>query len=192
MMLLTKTYLSEEEYLANEIQAEFKSEYHNGEVVAMAGASLAHNTLVARLLGKLFDCLEKKGCQIFMADLLLKLPTCKKYVYPDLMIVCQKPELGEKRLGVDVLLNPEIIIEVLSESTELYDRSTKFDCYKDLPSVRQYVLIDSQKVLAETYDRTPENHWLLKSEKDLEKSIYIADCELKLADLYKLVEFQSL
>jgi Uma2 family endonuclease len=190
-MPLTKTYLSEEEYLANEARSEFKSEYHNGEVVAMAGASLAHNVLVSNLLGELFASLQKKGCRIFVSDLLLKLPTCKKYVYPDLMIVCQKLELAEKRFGVDVLLNPEIIIEVLSESTELYDRTAKFDCYKDLPSLRQYVLIDSQKVLLETYDRTPENHWLLKSEKDLAKTLAIADCEIKLADLYKLVEFEE-
>ncbi|MCU0443682.1 MAG: Uma2 family endonuclease [Microscillaceae bacterium] len=190
-MVLTQTHISEAEYLANEAQAEWKSEFHAGEVLAMAGASLAHNSLVSNLHGELFACLKKIGCKIFMSDMLLKLPACQKYVYPDLMIVCQKIELAEKKGRVDVLLNPEVIIEVLSAGTELYDRSTKFDCYKELASVKQYVLIDSQKILVETYDRTTDNHWLLKSEKDLSKKIQIGDCEIQLNDLYHLVELEK-
>lgn len=120
--------------------------------------------------------------------MLVHLKECRKYVYPDIMILCQKPEL-DVRNGIDVLLNPEIIIEVLSASTELYDRTRKFECYKTLSSFRQYILIDSQTYLVETYDKTPENHWLQRTETNLDSRVVIAECEVFLKDIYDLISF---
>ncbi|TAE72470.1 MAG: Uma2 family endonuclease [Bacteroidetes bacterium] len=99
--------ISEEEYLTREAKADFKSEYHQGEVLMMAGASLYHNRIVSNLIGELYTCLKNKKCEVLPSDMLLKLPACKKYVYPDITIVCEEIQLDEeKKQGLDVLLNP--------------------------------------------------------------------------------------
>ncbi|MFN3317053.1 MAG: Uma2 family endonuclease, partial [Raineya sp.] len=126
MELLTK--ISVEEYLEQEAKAEHKSEYHAGETKAMAGASRNHNVLVANIITILNNCLKEKSCLVLPSDMLVKLPDCEKYVYPDLIIVCGE-EKYEKHRGLDVLLNPTIVIEVLSESTANYDSNEKMECY---------------------------------------------------------------
>jgi Uma2 family endonuclease len=186
----TLTKITVEEYLANEAKADFKSEYHDGEVVAMAGAQLAHNQIVANLIIEIGVCLKAKNCQVLASNMLLKLPECNKYVYPDITIVCETIELDEaKQNGLDVLLNPTIIIEVLSESTSAYDQSEKMRCYFTLPSLQQYVLVDSEKIDLTTYTRTPENDWLLHLINQLEDKIKIDDCEIEVKDIYHKVEF---
>jgi Uma2 family endonuclease len=189
--MTTISKISVEEYLAQEAVALYKSEYHAGEIIAMAGARLAHNQMVSNLIGELHYCLKNKNCSVLPSDILVQLLECDKFVYPDITIVCGKVELGERRFGVDVLLNPTVIIEVLSESTELYDRSDKFRCYKTLPSVQQYVLVDSNKISVDSYERTPDNFWLLKSEEDEEKEIRIGDCNILLKDIYRKVGFET-
>ncbi len=114
----TTVLISPEEYLQEEAQALHKSEYYAGEVVAMAGAQTAHNRIVSNLSGELYICLKHGKCVLFPSDMLLYLPECEKYVYPDIMIVCEEPVITEKgRQGLDILHNPSVIIEVMSEST---------------------------------------------------------------------------
>jgi Uma2 family endonuclease len=188
MQILTK--ITVEEYLQNEAQAEVKSEYHNGEVVAMAGAQLAHNQIVGNLIGELYICLKGGNCQIYPSDMLLYLPDCEKFVYPDLMIVCGEVQLDKaKRQGLDVLLNPTVIIEVLSESTATYDRTEKLHCYLMLNSLQQYVLVDSEKVHISTYTRTTENDWLLHMEQNINQNIHIHECNVALKDIYNRIGF---
>ncbi|SFF28468.1 Uma2 family endonuclease [Thermoflexibacter ruber] len=187
----TLTHISIEDYLLQESQAEYKSEYHAGEIIAMAGAKFPHNVVVANLIILLGRCLWKGKCQVIPSDLLISLPECEKFVYADVTIVCEKVQLGEQRYGIDVLLNPSVVIEVLSESTELYDRVEKFACYKTLKSMQQYVLVDSRKVLVETFTRTAENDWLLKSISDKGKKIKIGDCEILVEDIYHHVVFEN-
>lgn len=188
--MVTTNLISPEEYLVQEAQATHKSEYHAGEIVAMAGAQTAHNRIVASISGELYICLKHGNCELFPSDMLLALPECEKFVYPDLMIVCEEPniERHEKR-GLDVLHNPAVIIEVLSESTASYDRTEKMDCYLKLSSLKQYVLVDSERVSVKTYTRTPENDWLMHTETDKNKTVVIGDCEIALADIYRKVGF---
>ena len=131
-----------------------------------------------------------KDCIVLPSDILIEIPECQKFVYADTTVICGKVKLGERRHGIDVLQNPTIIIEVLSESTEHYDRGEKFLCYKTLESVKQYVLVSSEEVLAESFERTPDNFWLLKSEEKEEKSMKIGDCEIFLKDIYNKVDFE--
>jgi Uma2 family endonuclease len=141
----TLTKISVEEYLQNEAKAEFKSEYHAGEVVAMAGAQFIHNQIVANLIIEIGTCLKAKNCQILPSDMLLKIPECEKFVYPDISIICGEVQMDElKHFGLDVLLNPRVIIEVLSDSTSVYDQTEKRRCYFTLPSLAQYVLVGSE------------------------------------------------
>jgi Uma2 family endonuclease len=183
-------HLSEPEYLAQESQAEYKSEYHAGQIVAMAGASYEHNVILNNLIYLVNACLWNGKCQVLPSDMLIRLTACDKYVYADLVVVCEPVQLAsERRQGVDVLLNPTIVVEVLSASTELYDRAEKFACYLSLPSLRQYVLVDSQKVGVETYTRTPEGDWLLRRASGPAPEVRIGDCQIALADIYNKVTF---
>lgn len=187
----TTTKISPEEYLEQEAKAKTKSEYRAGEVVAMSGAQLAHNRIVAALLQLIGNCLEDTNCEVFPSDMLLKLPECELFTYPDVMIVCEEVQLDDsKRQGLDVLLNPSVVIEVLSKSTADYDRGEKMRCYLTLASLQQYVLIDSESKEIFTYNRTEEDDWLLKIFKKESDHLKIGDCEIALKDIYKKVKFE--
>lgn len=125
----TITLVTHEEYFDLLVKSDVKLEYHGGEIVAMAGAQPAHNLIAANLMIELGYCLKRMGCFIFTSDQLIKVEDCDKYTFPDLVIVCQKPVYEKSPGGLDALENSEIIIEVLSDSTENYDRLEKFDCY---------------------------------------------------------------
>jgi Uma2 family endonuclease len=186
----TAVLISPEDYLTEEARADHKSEYHAGDIVAMAGAQTEHNRIVANLMVEIGICLKHSDCVLFPSDMLLALPECEKYVYPDLMIVCQEPIISRKeRNGLDVLHNPSVVIEVMSESTASYDRTEKMDCYLKLASLKQYVLVDSEQTEIKTYTRTSENDWLLHTENDLAKKIQIGDCEVSLQDVYNRIGF---
>lgn len=185
----TLTKISPEEYLENEEKADVKSEYRAGEVLAMSGAQLAHNRIVSNLIYLLNQCLWDTDCEVFPSDMLLKLPECELFTYPDVMVACGEIQLDkDRRQGLDVLLNPSIVIEVLSKSTADYDRGEKMRCYLTLPSLQQYVLINSESFDVSTYLRNNENEWLLKIFKNLSEKIKIGDCEIALEDIYKKVK----
>lgn len=186
----TLTKISVEDYLAQEKEAKTKSEYHNGEIVAMVGAKEPHNVIVNNLIFLINRCLWEKGCRVYPSDMLLKLEKCNKYVYPDLMIVCEKPQL-EAYSGLDVLLNPLGVIEVLSESTKKYDQSEKMNCYLELESVAEYVMVDSEQVSFASYKKTENEEWLFKTIKNIEDKISILDCEIELKELYRNVSFEK-
>jgi Uma2 family endonuclease len=175
-----------QEYLEQEAHSDLKHEYHGGKIVAMAGAQLAHNTIVANIVGELYACLKYKNCQVLPSDMLLKLPDCEKYVYPDVMIVCETPLLDdENRQGLEVLLNPTVVIEVTSPSTGLFDRTEKMECYLLLTSLQQYVLVDSEKVDVITYTRNPQNQWIMQYFTQKADKVTVGDCELLLEDMYR-------
>lgn len=188
--MTTTTLISPEEYLMQEAQSDTKHEYHAGEIVNMAGAKLAHNRIVSNLIYYLSLCLDGKSCEVLANDMLLALPECEKYVYPDVMIVCEEPQLADaRRQGLDVLLNPSVIIEVTSESTALFDRTEKMECYMLLASLQQYVLIDSEKIDVITYTRTPQNEWLMRYFTQKADKTIIGKCELLLEQIYKNTHF---
>ncbi|MCC5945655.1 MAG: Uma2 family endonuclease [Bernardetiaceae bacterium] len=186
----TLVKISVAQYLEQEAQAEQKSEYHSGDIIAMAGASEKHNTLVSNLVFLINRCIWDRDCKVYANDLLLKLESCDKYVYPDVMLVCGEPQL-EHRHGVDTLLNPTVVIEVLSKSTQNYDMNEKMQCYFELISLQQYILVDSKQQYVQNYQKTDAGDWLMKIAKAEPDKIKIQDCEISLADIYRKVGFET-
>ena len=180
---------SPEEYLELERAAENKSEYYQGEIFAMAGASRYHNRIAANLYGLLYNGLQGKPCNYYPSEMRVHIPANGLYTYPDLLAACGKEEFLDDVL--DTHLNPKLIIEVLSESTGGYDRGEKFQLYRSIPSLEEYVLIDSQRIAAEVNRKNPQGFWSLMSEGyDLESSIELASIGLTLSlrDIYNRVE----
>ena len=187
----TTTLVTREEYFELLAKSDIKLEYHAGEIVAMAGAQPAHNLIAANLLIELGYCLKKKGCLLYTSDQLVKVEKCYKYTFPDLVIVCQKPVYEKSSRGLDALENPEIIIEVLSDSTERYDRLEKFDCYKTISSFREYVLISSKKKKIEIIKKLNESEWLSHTYISNDEDVLIDDCLILLEDIYRGTELSD-
>jgi Uma2 family endonuclease len=160
--------LTEEQYLAIERAAEFKSEFLDGVMYAMSGGSMRHSYLAVNLIAELSAMLRGGECQIFNSDLRVRVSP-RMYAYPDVSVVCGKPLLADGHQ--DVLLNPVIIVEVLSPSTEQYDRGMKFQLYRTIESLREYILVDQDKVLIEQYIRQDANTWTLRDHPTLEDEL---------------------
>jgi len=188
MALQPKTLITPEEYLALERKAEHKSEYHNGEIFAMAGASERHNLIVANVIAELRAGLKRRDCKVYPSDMRLKIPSTGLYTYPDVIVVCHKPQFDDEHK--DTLLNPTLVVEILSESTEAYDRGKKFEHYRKIESLAEYLLISQDSHKIEYYSRQPENQWLLSEITGLQNTVKLATigCELVLAEVYDKVE----
>nr|WP_320015515.1 Uma2 family endonuclease [uncultured Desulfobacter sp.] len=183
--------ITQEEYLELERTSEIKHEYFNGQIFAMTGGSLNHNRISRNIDRKLGNQLEGSPCENFVGDMRVKIQGNEKYTYPDITVVCGNIEL-EKIKGVETLLNPIVIMEILSESTEAYDRGTKFRHYRLIPSLQEYILVSQDHCLVELYRRGDNDIWQILSPcTDMNKSVSIAsaDCELLLSDIYYRVEF---
>ena len=188
MLTQPTTRVSEDDYFVMLQESTEKLEYHDGEVVAMAGAKLPHNLIASNLIALFWNCLKDGNCLVLNSDQLVHLADCYKYVFPDVVIVCQEPVLTE-RYGLDVLENPEIVIEILSDSTELFDRTEKFDCYKQISSVTEYVLVSSKKKKIEVFRRTESNEWLLHDYLPQDTEVNIGQCTLSMEDIYRKTGF---
>jgi Uma2 family endonuclease len=186
-----KPYLTPEEYLALERQAETKSEYWQGETYALAGASTAHTIIGANTLAELVMQLKGRPCTVHTSDLRVKVARAGLYTYPDVTVVCGKAEFDDR--SEDTLLNPTVIIEVLSPSTEAYDRGTKFEFYRTLESLTDYLLISQSKPIIEHFARQPDDRWLLSTYKGLDAVAPVPSigCELRLADVYDKVTWPA-
>jgi Uma2 family endonuclease len=184
----TKLKTSMEEYLAFVADSEGKSEYHDGEVVAMAGAQYIHNVLVNSISFLLNQCLIGSKCQVLIGDMMVKVQECNAYYFPDVTIVCEEPQL-EKHRGLDVLLNPSVVIEILSETTALTDKTAKLDCYITLESLKQYVLVDSLTYEIVSYTKDSNGDWIRHKTQKLDEEIKIGECEILISDIYQRVVF---
>jgi Uma2 family endonuclease len=178
------------EYLEIERKAEIRSEYIAGRIYAMAGASRRHNLIAGNFLATLKGQLRGKPCETYMADMRVKVSPTGLYTYPDVIAVCGQPQFEDA--FVDTLLNPTLIVEVLSETTEAYDRGDKFAQYRNLDSLREYVLVSQNKLRVEDYLRDGE-HWVLSEVRVLGESIGLTSigCEIQLAAIYEGVDFES-
>jgi Uma2 family endonuclease len=184
-----KNYLTPEQYLEIERKAEYKSEYYRGEMFAMAGGSLAQNRLASAIIGELRQQLRRGPCEVFGSDMKVAIPATGLYAYPDACVCCGGPQLLD---GCnDTLLNPVLIVEVLSPSTEAYDRGAKFKHYRTIGSLREYLLIASECIDVELRRLQPDGEWILRSADRLEDVIELQSigCRLALSDLYEKVEF---
>ena len=151
-----QTRLTPEEYIAFERKALpdgeiIRYEYINGELIAMSGASRAHNLITGNIFGELRTQLRSSGCETYMSDMRVSTPTTTSYFYPDVVVVCEEPRFEDDVF--DTLLNPIILVEGLSPSTEVYDRREKFAHYRQLPSLQEYTLVAQDKVLVKHYRR---------------------------------------
>ena len=184
MCALPRHYLTPEEYLALERQAETKSEYLRGEVFSMAGASFAHNMIASNTLVSLVPQLKRRSCTAHSSDLRVNVRATNFYTYPDIVVVCGQPQFEDRHR--DTLLNPTAIFEILSRSTEGYDRGEKFANYRMLESLADYILVSQYRALVEHFTRQPDESWLLKTYAGLEAVLSIPSigCELPLADIY--------
>ena len=184
-----KPRLTPEDYLAIERSAEFKSEYFDGEIFAMTGASRAHNTIVLNIGSEIRQHLKNRPCKAYVNDMRVKVSPTGLYTYPDVIVVCGKEQFDDAHL--DTLLNPTLIIEVLSDSTEAYDRGRKFEHYRKFESLAEYVLIAQHRPHVESYRRQPDQRWVFAESDGLDSSLRLdaIDCELALAEIYDKVEF---
>jgi Uma2 family endonuclease len=181
--------LTPAEYLAIERKATFKSEYYNGEMFAMAGANYWHTLITDNLVREIGFALKGSPCRTLSHDMRVKVSATGLYTYPDIIILCGPPELEDEHR--DTLLNPQVIIEVLSDSTEKYDRGKKFGQYHRLPSVREYVLVSQHRIRVERYVRQPDETWVLTVFADPAGDFALATVPARapLADVYVGVEF---
>ncbi len=150
--------ISCEEYLNRERGSQIKHEYRNSVMVAMTGASMRHNLIVANLLRVLGNRLINGPCRVVPSDLRLKIQDSSRYTYPDVMVICDKPFYEGKRQ--DTILNPSIIIEVLSDSTEAYDRGEKFMHYQRIDSLKEYILVSQKDPYVDRFTRREDSQWL--------------------------------
>lgn len=183
--------LSPEEYLELERKAEFKSEYINGYVYAMAGAKLNHVQITSNITTELSVQLRGHGCRVLASDMKVRLLDSSKFFYPDVTVFCGQPQFHDDRQ--DVILNPILLIEVLSDSTEARDRGIKFLSYQRIESLQEYVLISQNRVLIERYLRQEDGSWTYQAVIGLESSLYLSsvDCTLNFRNVYDMVTFEN-
>ncbi|MCA1614338.1 MAG: Uma2 family endonuclease [Acidobacteria bacterium] len=181
------TYLTPAQYLTVERGAEDKNEYIDGEVVAMTGASRKHNLIAVNVTSELRGQLKGRSCEAYASDMRVRVPSGRLYTYPDVVVVCGEPRFEDDHL--DTLLNPTLIVEVLSNSTELYDRGKKFGFYRTVESLSDYVLVAQDEHRIEHYAKQPDGRWLLAEYSSQEDVIELESiqCRLALGEVYDKV-----
>ena len=186
-----KTFLTPAEYLAIERRAEIKHEYFNGEMFAMIGATRKHNLIAGNIFGEIHAQLKERPCEVYMNDMRVKVNTSGLYTYPDLAVVCDEPQFEDAE--VDTLLNPNVIVEVLSESTEAYDRGRTFEHYRQIESLNEYILIAQDRVHVEHFVRAEVGRWILSEhmERDVTIELPTVDCLICVRDIYAKVEIDE-
>lgn len=187
----TLSVFTAEQYLDLERHTEIRHEFLDGTVYAMSGASRAHSAICFNLAGSLHPQLRDTACQGFSQDMKVRAGDASLFAYPDLTIVCGEPVLHDDH--GDVLINPVVIFEVLSRSTEAYDRGEKFERYKTIETLTDYVLVSQDRARVEHFSRQPDGAWPLTEVNGLDASLGLAsiDCRLPLAEVYDRIEFAA-
>jgi Uma2 family endonuclease len=189
MTQTVKKLYTPEEYFALEETADYKSEYYYGEIIPMTGGSINHNRLVRNFVTALDNAFADSDCEVFPSDLRLQVKAGKHYLYPDIMALCGELKFLAKRN--DTILNPSVIVEILSKSTRAADQSTKFDDYKEIQSLQNYVLIDQYRVSLECRIKQADGTWQTQTYNDLTQSLKLpaVNADVLLSRLYHKVIF---
>lgn len=191
MQVTQKRYHTVEEYLALEEKANSKSEYIDGKIIPMAGGSANHNQIALNFSAELNFAFKKQNYRVYMTDMRLWIPKRRIYTYPDVMIIAGEPEFVDNR--TDIIQNPKVIVEVLSKSTENYDRDDKFKAYRTIPSFEEYLLIEQDRIYIEHYSKTANKRWSLQEydEEDELITLVTIPFEITLQDFYNKVVFDA-
>lgn len=182
------TCLTPEEYLVIERQAEDKSEYVDGVMYAMSGATFRHNIIVANVIAEVGQQLRGRPCRVLSSDMKIRGHDSRSFFYPAVSAVCGKPQFHDERR--DVILNPTLIVEVMSESTAAFYRFEKFQAYQQLDSLREYLLVSQDKNFIEQYVRQAREKWTYIAQVGLESSLTLPsiECTLSLKAVYDKTE----
>ncbi len=182
--------VSPEEYLVRERQAEYRHEYVAGQIVAMSGATRRHNLISVNMTREISNSLKGRPCEVYAADMRVRLEGARFYTYPDVVAVCGEPRFEDGEL--DTLLNPTVIVETLSPTTAAYDRGDKFAYYRQIASLQDYVLISQDRMRVEHYVRNGE-FWLYNALDGSAEALSLASikCQLPLAEIYDKVSFDA-
>ena len=178
-----------EEYLTLERNSQYKSQYFRGEIFAMPGGTKRHNMMSANVIGSLFLQLQSRPCRVYSSDMKVMVEATGLFTYPDAVVACSEERFYDQQ--EDVLLNPTLIVEVLSPSTELYDRGTKTEHYRKIASLQEYVLIAQDRIHIERFSRNAAGHWTLVEVDQPGQVLRIEsiDCNLAVDDVYAKVQF---
>ena len=183
--------MSPTEFLAFERSSDEKHEYRDGVIVSMTGAKFNHNQICTNLTGILWQHFKEKNCNSFSNDMRVFVPKTRLYTYPDVLVVCGEPQFQDD--VPDTLTNPLLLIEILSESTESYDRGQKFQNYRSIDSLNEYVLVSQNSARIEKYVKHGDGFWMLSDAVGMDASITLdsIQCEISLADVYAKVNFEA-
>ena len=184
-------FITQEEYLASERLATEKQEYFQGEIFAMSGTTIEHSVIAVNCITELRNKLKGKNCRPYESNLRIYIPPNSLYTYPDISIICGGVDTTDDKF--DTATNPTVIFEILSKSTRDYDKGGKFTLYRDIETLKEYILIDSEKISVEKFTRNADNTWLLTEFKTIESSFEIPTIGVKLllADIYEDVVFKN-
>lgn len=190
MSAVPKPIYNADQYLALEEGAEYRSQFYFGEIFAMAGASRRHNIVATNVTSSIHSQLKGRRCEVYQNDMRVKVHP-DFYTYPDIVVVCGEPEI-ERKYGEN-LLNPTVLVEVLSPSTEKFDRGDKFRFYRIMQSLREYVIVSQDRVNVEHYFRQEDNSWLFTAINDVDAVLELpsVSCILKLGDIYEKVDLSE-
>jgi Uma2 family endonuclease len=184
-------FISIADYLTAERTAEQKSEYLDGIITMMAGASREHNLIAANVTREIGNQLRNRPCEVYPSDMRVHDPITRSFLYPYVVVVCNEPIFLDRT--VDTLLNPTVVVEVLSATTEKIDRGKKAWAYRQIATLQAYILISQELPYVECYTRQPDGGWLLKDSQGLEAVLNLASigCELPLSEIYLKVKFSE-
>lgn len=187
----TVTRVTPDEYLAAERLSDYRSEYLDGGVYPMTGGSVNHIQISINLITELGAQLRARPCRVLGVDLKVRLPDSRKFFYPDVVAVCGELQFHDGRR--DVILNPDLVVEVLSPSTEAFDRGAKFEAYRTIESLKEYLLVSQEKPLVEQFVRNGDGRWTYTAVGGLEGSLALPsiECSLNLSAVYDKVDFNS-
>ncbi|MEH2350676.1 MAG: Uma2 family endonuclease [Nostoc sp.] len=190
MQITQQRYYTPEEYLELEEVAEYKSEYINGQIIPMAGGTVNHNRISLNLSAALNFAFRQQDYEVFMGDVRLWITQKRTYTYPDVMILAGEPEYFNNRK--DIILNPQIIVEVLSKSTKGYDCEDKFQAYRTISTFQEYLLIDQTRIHVDQFSKTGKKQWTLREYDEEDEAIALVSVpfEISLQDLYNKVKFE--
>ncbi|MEH2108124.1 Uma2 family endonuclease [Nostoc sp.] len=190
MQITQQRYYTPEEYLELEEAADYKSEYIDGQIIPMVGRTVNHNQIALNLSTELNFAFKKQNYRVFMGDVRLWILQKRTYTYPDVMILAGEPEFFNNRK--DIILNPQIIVEVLSKSTKGYDREDKFQAYRTISTFQEYLLIDQTRIHIDQFSKTGKKQWTLREydEEDEAIALVTVPFDISLQDLYNKVKFE--